>query len=308
MRQFCERSELANAGGRRTPFAIAVTLTITCLAATVGCGGTGTSTSTSEPPPSTAAGTATPGAPATGTVAPANGGVAAAPTAAATSPADAPTAGAAPPVTTTAAAPPTATPSTATALTATPPAAAAPVPPPVVARFRDVVVPAGTVIKVRLTSDLASDESKVEDAVRGTLASPLLVKGDEVVPDGAALRGSVVAVQRSGKVKGRASLAFRFERLSVRDEDYDIRSERISRVAAATKKKDATKVGIGAGAGALIGAIAGGGKGAAIGSAVGAGAGGGVVAATRGDEVHVAAGTVVSARLSEPFTVRVEER
>ena len=33
---------------------------------------------------------------------------------------------------------------------------------------------------------------------------------------------------------------------------------------------------------------------AAIGSAVGAGAGGGVVLATRGDEVHVPAGTVVT--------------
>lgn len=170
-----------------------------------------------------------------------------------------------------------------------------------------MIIPAGTVLKVRLTSDLASDESKVEDAVRGTLASPVLVKGDEVVPDGASLRGSVTSVQRSGKVKGRASLAFRFERLAVADEEYDVRTERISRVAAATKKKDATKVGIGAGAGALIGAIAGGGKGAAIGSAVGAGAGGGVVMATRGDEVHLPAGTVVSAKLAEAVTVKVRE-
>ena len=186
------------------------------------------------------------------------------------------------------------------------PGRTAPAPRPV-PKFKEVVIPAGTVLRAKLTNDLASDESKVEDVVRATLSAPVNLHGDVVIPEGTPLRGSVVGVQRSGKVKGRASLAFRFERLSLHDDNYELRTERISRLAPATKKKDATKVGIGAGAGALIGAIAGGGKGAAIGSAVGAGAGGGVVLATRGDEVHVPAGTVVTTKLTEAVTVRIPE-
>lgn len=185
--------------------------------------------------------------------------------------------------------------------------ATSPAAPPVPAH-REVVIPAGTVLKVRLATDLASDASQVEDTVRATLTAPVSVSGDVAIPDGATLRGSVVSVQQSGKVKGRASLAFRFEQLAVGDEQYDVRTERISRLARATKRQDATKVGVGAGAGALIGAIAGGGKGAAIGSAVGAGAGGGVVMATRGEEVRLPAGTAITTTLTAPVTVRVAVR
>ena len=69
-----------------------------------------------------------------------------------------------------------------------------------------------------------------------------------------------------------------------------------------TKGKDAKKVGIGAGIGAAIGAIAGGGKGAAIGAAVG---GGGAAAslATRGDAAEVASETELKFTLTSPITI-----
>ncbi len=126
-----------------------------------------------------------------------------------------------------------------------------------------------------------------------------------MLPAGTDVRGVVTSAQRSAKVKGRASLAFRFHSLTVDDEAYDIRASSVSRQAAGTKKKDATKIGIGAGAGAIVGAIAGGKKGAAIGTAVGGGAGTGVVLATRGDEVRMAAGTPVTVKLTEALTVRI---
>lgn len=173
-------------------------------------------------------------------------------------------------------------------------------------KVREVVVPAGTTLRLRLTTGVASDTSHVEDAVRATLAAPIEVGGSTAVPAGAVVSGSVLAAQRSGKVKGRALVAFGFDRLSAGDSHYDIKTDRVSRLAPATKKKDATKIGIGAGAGALIGAIAGGGKGAAIGTAVGAGAGTGAVMATRGDEVRLPAGTVVTTKLRMPLTVLVQ--
>jgi hypothetical protein len=186
---------------------------------------------------------------------------------------------------------------------AAPSAPAPPVPPQ--PQFRELVIPAGTRLSLTLSTSVASDTSKVEDAVRARLAKPVMIDGVEAMPQGAELVGSVTEAERSGRVKGLASVAFRFQRLTAWDETHDIQTARIARQAESTKKEDATKVGIGAGAGALIGAIAGGGKGAAIGGAVGAGAGTGAVMATRGDEVSLPAGTTVTTTLQEPLTVRV---
>ncbi|MBK5298804.1 MAG: hypothetical protein JJE40_16740, partial [Vicinamibacteria bacterium] len=144
-------------------------------------------------------------------------------------------------------------------------------------RFREITLPAGTELPLKLESALASDASAVEDPVRASLRRDVVVDEVTVLPAGTDLRGIVTSVQRSGKVKGRASLAFRFTSVTVDDERYDIRTSSVARQAEGTKKKDATKIGIGAGAGAVVGAIVGGGKGAAVGTAVGGGAGTGMV-------------------------------
>ena len=141
--------------------------------------------------------------------------------------------------------------------------------------------------------------------MRASLRRDVVVDDVTVLPAGTNPRGVVTSVERSAKVKGRASLAFRITSVTVDDEAYEIRTSSVARQAAGTKKKDATKIGIGAGAGAIVGGIVGGGKGAAIGTAVGAGAGTGMVMATRGDEVRLAAGTPVTVTLSEALTVRV---
>ena len=175
-------------------------------------------------------------------------------------------------------------------------------------QFRSVTIPAGTSLHVKLADTVASNTSKVEDVVRGELARAIVVDDQTVVPAGAGVRGSVFQAVQSGRVKGRASLAIGFDRLTVGDETHDIRTSRYAQTARATKGKDAKKVGIGAAAGAVVGAIAGGKKGAAVGTAVGAGGGAGVVAATRGDEVVLPAGTTVVTKLREPLTINVPVR
>jgi hypothetical protein len=172
-------------------------------------------------------------------------------------------------------------------------------------QFKEVTIPSGTTIVVKLANGVESNTSKVEDAVRGTLAKALVVGGTTVVPAGSEVGGTVLEANQSGHVKGRASLAIRFDRLRVGSESHTIRTARIAREAEPTKGDDAKKVGIGAGAGALVGAIAGGKKGALIGTAVGAGAGTGVVLATRGEEVRLAAGTTVTTTLQQPVTILV---
>jgi hypothetical protein len=168
-----------------------------------------------------------------------------------------------------------------------------------------VTIPSGTTLSLRLQTPVASDTSKAEDKVRAVLSKALVVDGTTAVPAGAEVVGSVLEANQSGRVKGRASVALRFERLHAWKETYDIHTARIAREAAATKGEDAKKVGIGTGAGAIVGAIAGGKKGAAIGGLVGAGAGTGVVLATRGEEVRLAAGTVVNTKLADALKVTV---
>jgi hypothetical protein len=188
------------------------------------------------------------------------------------------------------------------------PAAPGAPPAPAAPRYADVTLAAGTELPLRLDSALASDQSAVEDPVRASLRRDVVVDDRTVLPAGTNVAGIVTGVQRSAKVKGRASLAFRFTTLSLDDETYDIRTSSVARRAQGTKRKDAAKIGIGAGAGAVIGGIVGGGKGAAVGTAVGAGTGTGVVLATRGDEVRLAPGTPVTVKLTEPLTVRVAMR
>ena len=176
--------------------------------------------------------------------------------------------------------------------------------------FREVTLPAGTVLPVTLATAIASDTSNVEDAVRATLRSPVSVAGVAALPAGTAVLGHVTSANRSAKVKGRASIAVRFNTIDLPGSGgrEAISSGTVSRVAPATKKKDATKIGIGAGAGAVIGGIIGGGSGAAKGAAIGGGAGTGAVLATRGDEVRLPAGTPLTVRLTAPLTVRVPVR
>jgi hypothetical protein len=170
---------------------------------------------------------------------------------------------------------------------------------------REITIPAGTTIRLRLGSTVSSRSSNVEDAVQATLRTPIIVNGVTVVPAGAAVSGYVSEARRSGRVKGRARVGVRFNALRISGTRYTMRTASIAREAPGTKKEDATKIGVGAGAGAITGAIAGGKKGAAIGTAVGGGAGTGLVLATRGREVALPRGTAVTTRLTAPLTVRV---
>lgn len=171
--------------------------------------------------------------------------------------------------------------------------------------LREATVPAGSTLDAQLGTALASDTSSVEQTVEATLTVPLVAEGVTVAPAGSTLVGAVTSVRESGRVRGRAEIAFQFTRLRIDGVTYDIRTEPLRWVAEATKGEDAVKVGIGAAAGAVIGAIAGGGKGAAVGSAIGAGGGSAVVLATKGEEIRLGTGTRLRVELTEPITVTV---
>ena len=99
-----------------------------------------------------------------------------------------------------------------------------------------------------------------------------------MLPAGTVVSGHVTAAQRPGKVKGRGLIAMRFTQLDTPGAGTTaISTATISRLAPATKKKDAVKIGAPAAAGAIIGGIVGGKGGAAKGAVIGGGAGTGYV-------------------------------
>ena len=172
---------------------------------------------------------------------------------------------------------------------------------------REITIPAGTELALVLDTAVGSDTSKVEQSVRAHLSRPVAVDGQPVLAEGSSVSGVVTDAVRSGKVKGRAHVAVRFDGLvpAGADQRYRIETAAVGRTAPATKKADAVKIGAPAAGGAIIGAIVGGGKGAAIGAAAGGGAGTAVVMSTRGKEIRLPAGSALRVRLTEPVTITI---
>ena len=205
----------------------------------------------------------------------------------------------------------TRTPSAGAGATGTAGAAAArntaPAPAPA-ARWREVTLPAGTAVPLELMTALSSETARIETPVRARVRSAVQSDGVVVIPAGTVLTGTVVDVDRPGRVQGRARLAIRFNEADLDGVRENVRTNPITFEGEQTKGEDATKIGAGAVGGAIIGGILGGGDGAAKGAAIGGAAGTGAVLATRGRDVELAAGTDITATLASPVTIRADVR
>ena len=175
---------------------------------------------------------------------------------------------------------------------------------------RQVTIPAGTTLRLRMNRGFGSDISRIEDPVSATLARAVVIGGQTVLPAGSSASGYVSDSTRPGKVKGRGRVAVRFTRITPANHtaNYTMQTRSWVAVAPATKKKDALTIALPAAGGAGIGALLDGKKGAGIGAAIGGGAGTAAVLTTRGKDVRVGRGAVLAVRLSTPLTIDVEER
>ncbi len=168
-----------------------------------------------------------------------------------------------------------------------------------------VTIPAGTRFAGSLSETVSTKSTPAGERIRVRLTEPVVINKATVVPAGSNLVGTVAESKRSGRIKGRAQMTLRFTKLETPTGNYDIAASPIHREAKGTKKRDAAIIGIGAGVGSVIGALAGGGKGAAIGAGAGGGAGTGIVLATRGKETGFSQGESLAVRLVEPVRVEV---
>ncbi len=125
-----------------------------------------------------------------------------------------------------------------------------------------------------------------------------------IAKQGARVEGVIVDADPGGRVKGVATMTLALRRLTLADgRTIELDTDTVIQEAKTSKGKDAKKVGIGAGIGAAIGAIAGGGKGAAIGAAVGGGTGAAASLATRGDAAELPSESELRFTLSSPISI-----
>ena len=173
------------------------------------------------------------------------------------------------------------------------------------------IVPNGAILTGTLENDVNTKVSQNNDRFRMTVQSP-----DEF--RGAVVEGYLSGIDRSGKVSGRSQITFNFERIRLANgQTYDFAGylQTVTNEKGETVKVDdegavkgdnqttetVKRGGIGAGIGAVIGAIAGGGKGAAIGAIIGGGAGAGSVVLQGKDDLELKSGSTITVQSSSPI-------
>ena len=166
---------------------------------------------------------------------------------------------------------------------------------------REVEVPSGTEMDVRLTNTLNSGTAQVEDRFEGTTLVDLNINGRTVIPAGSVMRGVVTSVDPATRTNRTAKMTVSFDQVTVNGRDYPMRGTVTQAIESGVSKGDVGKIGAGAGVGAIIGGILGGAKGAIAGILIG---GGGTIAATEGSQVELPQGTVLRVRLDSPAQIQ----
>ena len=178
-------------------------------------------------------------------------------------------------------------------------------------RVGEFLIPNGTVVTASLENMIDTKVSQNNDRFKLTVQSPMEYRG-------AVIEGYITGVGRSGRVSGSSNITFTFESITLRDgKRYDfagslqgIKDQYGKAVKVDTEgtaksdsqtKETAKRGGIGAGVGAIIGAIAGGGKGAVLGAIIGGGAGAGSVYATGREDLKLMQGSTLTIQSSSPI-------
>jgi hypothetical protein len=165
-------------------------------------------------------------------------------------------------------------------------------------REGELRLPEGTSIQVRLTHALSSRTARREDRVDATVVEPVRAEGVLALPAGTQVQGVVTEVEAAQRPSKAGRMEIEFDRVYLDRTRVDMRG-RVAEISESGER--AEKAGIGAIVGGVLGGLLGGKKGAIAGILVG---GGGAVVATKGDDVELPAGTVLTVRLDRPLVIQ----
>jgi hypothetical protein len=149
----------------------------------------------------------------------------------------------------------------------------------------NISLPAGTTLKVKLETNLATYSNKAGDPFSGRVTEAVALGGKTVVPIGATVEGRVTRIDEPRRYTGKPTIGIFPETLIMPNGEHymlnatllntDVHNGTSVTSEGEFKGKgydggDLTEVGLGTGGGMLIGGLAGGGKGLVIGGVVGA--------------------------------------
>jgi hypothetical protein len=166
-----------------------------------------------------------------------------------------------------------------------------------------ILVPQGTAFSVSLGTTLATKTSRTGDAFEATIAAPVSVNGRVAIPAGARVAGHVAVSEQPGKASGRGQLQLSYDSIAFGGHSYDLGTLSQVYESKSGTDKDVALVAGGTAVGAIVGAIAGSGH-PVKGAVIGAGAGTAASLLTRGPQLTIERGTVLSASLDQSVRVR----
>ena len=168
-------------------------------------------------------------------------------------------------------------------------------------------LPVGTVITVRVSQLLSSDQNQAGDSFSAELQQPLVADGWVVSRRGQTALGRVAAAQKAGRVRGVSELGVELSQLVLVDgQQLPVRTQLLQTSAGTSRGRDAQAIAATSGIGAAIGAAAHGGEGAGIGAAAGAAAGITGVLLTRGRPTVIPPETLLTFQLESPLTISTQ--
>ncbi|HET7621341.1 MAG TPA: hypothetical protein VFK39_05500 [Gemmatimonadaceae bacterium] len=151
-------------------------------------------------------------------------------------------------------------------------------------------IPVGTTLNVTLDQTLGTEQSKIGDDFTATVSEPLnTTSGALVVPKGAVVHGKVTGLHASEHAGDQAAIKLDFDSLTINGQSYafdaKITNTDLKTQGGDTRNETLKKAGIGAAAGAALGAILGD-------ASLGKIALGGLLGAAAGTAISLGAGDV----------------
>jgi len=166
-----------------------------------------------------------------------------------------------------------------------------------------VVVPSGSILRVRINQGMNSKNTAPGTTFDGVVLSNVFAGGAIAIPRGATFQGTVVDAHTAGQLAGKGELKLQLTNVTFGGKTYPVVTDFWWHQGVdKTGNTVGNTIGL-AGVGALIGAVAGGGVGAAVGAGVGGVAGLGVSSASGKGEAVLPAEAIVTFHLTQPADV-----